>query len=98
MEIFNKKPKKWGLRGDPELWQIIKKRFKDYDDPKNQIEFNKKLELEFNAMIKKGEQSSDEIVWFENFSQLGMSGGLISLEWWNNIGLPLLRKRYSDSL
>lgn len=98
MKLFNTKPKQWGLRGDSELWDELDARFEMFSDPKSQIEFNEKLEFEFNELLKDGKRISDDIIWFENFSQNGMSGGSISIEWWNNKGLPLIKKLYSKTL
>jgi len=98
MEIFDIDPGQWGLRGDPELWGELRKKFEKYENPKNEIEFNKKLDFEFKELIKKGERMSGYVVWFEKFSQLGISGGFVSIEWWTNEGLPLLKKRYSKTL
>lgn len=98
MKIFKNKPVQWGLRGDPELWDELSKRFEKFDDLKNEVEFNDKLDFEFNELIKKGKKTSDDVIWFEDFSQLGMSGGSVSIEWWTRIGLPLLKKLYSETL
>jgi len=97
MEIFKTEPTQWGLRGDPELWNELSKKFEKFADPKNELEFNKKLDFEFNELLKKGQKKSDDVVWFENFSQAGMSGGSVSIEWWTNKGLPLLKERYLKS-
>ena len=98
MEIFDNKPGQWGLRGDPELWDELSEKFKLFDDTKNEIEFNKKLDFEFNELLKKGQRMSSDVIRFENFSQLGMSGGSVSIEWWSNKGLPLLKELYSKTL
>ncbi len=97
MEIFKTKPEQWGLRGDPELWNRLSKKFENFDDPKNEIEFNKKLDFEFHELLKKGKRKSDT-VWFEDFSQSGMSGGQVYIKWWTNKGLPLLKERYSSTM
>lgn len=98
MEIFKSKPSSWGLRGDPEFWDELSKKFEKLTDPKNEIEFNKKLDFEFNELLKKGKKTSNDVAWFEEFSQLGMSGGSVSIGWWVNTGLPLLKERYSKNL
>lgn len=95
MDIFKSKPSSWGLRGDPELWDYLSERFEKLNDPKNEIEFAEKLNFEFNELLKKGKKMPNDIFWFEKFSQLGMSGGYVSIEWWTKTGLPLLKKRYS---
>jgi len=55
------------------------------------------LESRFNEIIEKqGEKKSEDEVFFKKYSTSGMSGGFISLEWWCQTGLPLLKKRYAD--
>ncbi len=98
MEIFKSEPSGWGLRGDPEFWKQLGERFEKFDDPKNEIKFGKKLDFEFNELLKKGEKKSDDIIWFEEFSQQGMSGGSVSIVWWIKRGLPLLKERYAKTL
>lgn len=98
MEIFKNKPKQWGLRGDPEMWDALNKQFENLHNISNEEEFGEILNNEFNQLLKKGKKMSNDVVWFEEFSQLGMSGGSVSIEWWTNTGLPLLKKRHSESL
>jgi len=98
MEIFKNKPFGWGLRGDPELWDELAKRLEKFDTTKNLDEFVRVLDYEFNEILKRGKKISKNVVWFEEFSQAGLSGGSVSLQWWENNGLPLLKKRYSESL
>ena len=97
MDIFNNKPQQWGLRGDPEMWNELSKRLEKLVNPENVEEFNKILDSEFSKLINKGKKISNDVFWFEEFSQLGMSGGSVSIEWWINTGIPLLKKRYSES-
>lgn len=98
MNIFTHIPSHWGLRGDRELWQELKRRFEHVKDPKNEVEFNKKLEEEFNTILKLGKKTSSDCVWFEHFPQHGMSGGIVSIEWWRKTGIPFLRELYAKSL
>ncbi len=98
MTIFENKPIQWGFRGDTELWDELRKRFSTYNDPKNKSEFNKALDFEFNELLKRGKKFPNGIVWFKEFSQKGMSGGAISIKWWTDIGIPLLKQRYAKTL
>lgn len=94
-EIFISKPGQWGLRGDPYLWEELKLKFTDSLMNISPDEFDKKIDYEFFELLKnEGEQKSDEIYWFDKFPKSGMSGGMVSLKWWKEIGLPLLKKRY----
>ena len=97
MEIFKLEPFQWGLRGDPELWKELSVKFENYDDSKSESEFRINLEFEFNELLKTGTKRSEDVFWFERFSQQGMSGGSVSLAWWINKGIPLLVQNYSRS-
>ncbi len=95
--IFENEPGQWGLRGDPHMWQELRKSLNDLKESINQIEFEEELEKRFNGIVQqKGKQTSNETVWFESFPQLGMSGGSISLSWWQETGLPLIKNKYKE--
>lgn len=94
-DIFEIEPIQWGFRGDPEMWATLKLSFESELNIYSQLEFENELTNRFNHIIKsKGKRNSVDTVWFECFSQKGMSGGYISLEWWEKTGLPLLKNRY----
>lgn len=42
---------------------------------------NKKTYAKPFSIIATGEKTSDDVVWFENYEQGGMSDGKVSLEW-----------------
>lgn len=97
-DIFEKEPGGWGYRGDPHMWDELKNSFVGLTNDLSQEEFEKKLENRFNEIIEqKGEIISKEIVRFESFPQHGMSGGAISLMWWKEVGLPLIKQKYERS-
>jgi hypothetical protein len=94
-ELFENKPIQWGFRGDPEMWDKLKTSFGNIENNFSSIEFENELKNHFHQIIKtEGKMSSNNTVRFENFSQKGMSGGFISIEWWEEIGLPLINVRY----
>lgn len=95
--IFKNKPGQWGLRGDPYMWEELKNSFSGFNKNLNQTEFDEELENRFNRIIEqKGNRAIKEVVWFESFPQFGMSGGVISLKWWREIGLPLIKNKYKE--
>lgn len=96
-EIFKDEPSQWGLRGDPYMWRELKNAFSDLTENLSQSGFEKELEKRFKSIMQQeGKQTSNKTVWFKKFPQLGMSGGTISLEWWKEMGLPLIKRRYKD--
>ena len=98
-DIFESKPIQWGFRGDPEMWDKLKTSFGNLENNFSQLEFENELAKRFFEFIElEGEKRSNNTnsVKFENFSQRGMSGGYISLDWWEETGLPLLKNRYLE--
>ena len=93
--IFESKPYGWGLRGDPYMWDELKLAFENQPCSLRPKEFNELLEKIFNELIEqRGKNATDESVEIDGFPKSGMSGGYISLTWWKETGLPLLKKRY----
>lgn len=93
--IFDTEPTQWGLRGDPNLWAALGEIFKDHTFDMPPMDFESELDNQFNTFLEeKGRPQSDRVVWVPSFPQYGMSGGAVSLEWWNEKGLPLLKERY----
>jgi len=99
MDIFKDKPGSWGLRGDTYFWDELKNSFKNLDYSKSSIEFSELLEIEFNKIINKGKTTDkdEDTIYFEKYPKGGMSGGYVSKEWWTQTGLPLIKKRYSET-
>jgi len=96
-QIFDEEPFQWGLRGDPYLWEKLKEELSKIKTDVTLEDFNKILDKKFNEIINKdGKVISKDEVYFEKYPQYGMSGGLVSLEWWKQTGLPLLKDRYNN--
>lgn len=92
-EIFKEKPIRWGLRGDPHLWQELETRLANLDRPDTAVAFASLLEKLFEEIT--GASLSDEgTVYIEAFNSGGMSGGLISLAFWRETGVPQLISNY----
>lgn len=95
MVIFEIDPIHWGLRGDPYLWKELANQFSGFKLDTAPAHFDSVLDQKFNTFLEeKGRPQSDRVVWVPSFPQYGMSGGAVSLEWWNEKGLPLLKERY----
>ncbi len=96
-DLFQDKPNRWGLRGDPHMWQELRNSLNRITKNLNQIEFEEELEKQFYRIVQqKGKQISNETVWFESFPQFGMSGGSISMKWWQETGLPWIKEKYKE--
>lgn len=99
--IFSKRPKTWGYRGDPFLWdalgwelstKLARVRLRSQSDSLiEQLLFES-----FEALISSGEQSGDgvELHWLPKG---GMSGSVIHLQTWENVLLPEIIDRVRDN-
>lgn len=91
--IFDEKPSGWGLRGDPYLWEELKKEFKEVVLPKTEEEFLSLLREKYKS-ITNVSLDEDKHIYIERFSNGGMSSGQISPAFWREDALPLLLERY----
>lgn len=90
--IFEERPKQWGLRGDPYLWGDFEKGFSHICIPYSEEDFCK----EFNRMFEKFTKfkiDSEDYIHIPRYSYGGMSSGVICKEFWLNKALPMLIKR-----
>lgn len=86
---------KWGLRGDPYLWEELKKRALEHSIFQSKTEFEKFIDINFKGIVQTGELSKDKSrVLIDRFPKQGISGGWVSLRTWESSILPLLKKRY----
>ena len=91
--IFEEKPEKWGLRGDPYFWEYLKKRAENMD-----IISPDKLEkwIKEEYFTLSGKALTDKYMDFaviEQFAHGGMSSGGVDNGWWMKEGIPLLKSR-----
>ncbi len=88
-ELFNIRPPHWGLRGDPFLWEDMKREFASVPlpyEPSRLVEDIKRLFRE-----KTGEDlTSQARPHVEKYAHGGMSSGQVSGNFWLNTGIPLL--------
>lgn len=94
--IFEEKPKRWGLRGDPYLWEEMKYAFSEVPIVISEENFIK----EFMSFFKKftGASLTCECHVFQiKYAHGGMSSGQISGEFWMKEVLPLLIERLRKS-
>lgn len=89
-KIFIQKPSRYGLRGDPFLWnelciELSKEKIETLED------FTSKLKNSFKYLVSKGVPSENgKIIKMPEYPKEGLSGGLISNTWWINEGIPAL--------
>lgn len=88
-DIFNEKPKQWGLNGDPYLWEELKQSLSDIVLPYSEFKFENKIVREFHKKVGSSLFSSKP-VFVERYSNGGESSGYIDVETWRNKLIPKL--------
>lgn len=90
--LFNEKPQKWGLRGDPFLWNDFENAFLEVSLPCTEDEFLLKIQENFLKLTgHKLEENNNFYV--EKYGKGGMSSGYICPKVWRENLIPLLIKR-----
>ena len=88
-EMFNIQPPNWGLRGDPYLWQDMKKAFADTPFPYSAHELVVDVHRIF--LEKAGEELSNTArPYVEAYDHGGPSSGKVSGRFWLGTAIPLL--------
>jgi hypothetical protein len=96
-ELFLEKPWQWGLRGDPHLWQELAGHFAQTPLPSSPEQLEQLLTQAFETLT--GHPiSTEKHIPVERFPRGGMSGGLVSPEFWRETAVPLLLTRFQNSL
>ena len=91
--IFEEKPERWGLRGDPYFWDYLKKRAENMDII-SLGELEKWIKEEYFTLS--GKALTDKYMDFaviKQFAHGGMSSGGVDNRWWTKEGIPLLKSR-----
>ena len=94
-DLFQQKPWQWGLRGDPYLWQEMADHFADIPLPDSAAQLKQLLTQLFESLT--GQPiTAEKFIPVERFPRGGMSGGMISPEFWRETAVPLLLTRYQE--
>jgi hypothetical protein len=95
--IFHPEPATWGLRGDPYLWRDLREALRNEIPPRSETA----LEALLNATVQRlltDAPVHGESVYVERFAHGGMSSGRVCLRFWRDTALPLLCRRFSESV
>ena len=93
--LFNDKPKQWGLRGAPLLWDDISKKLSGTNMPSSKEELESLLIKTFE-LLTESSINSEKTMYIEKYKKFGMSSGVISFDYWREKGIPLLVNRYEE--
>ena len=94
--IFEEKPARWGLRGDPYFWDYLKN-LAESMEMISPGELEEWIKAEYLSLS--GKELTDKYMDFaviEQFAHGGMSSGGVANQWWVNTGIPLLKSRLME--
>lgn len=93
--LFFEKPPRWGLRGDPYLWEAMKTSCNHLPLPTT-TEAMKQLfnECFYQLVGEPLHQGSKS--YQKSFDHGGMSGGLVSHDFWLETAFPMLLSRWQE--
>lgn len=94
-EIIFKEPLQYGLRGDPYLWKELKAEY-EYSTI-NSLDDFKKMLLNCFKKVTNDLPMLGKTFYVEQYSFGGMSGGVISSDFWIEDGFPLLEERFVEN-
>jgi hypothetical protein len=91
--LFQESPTRWGLRGDPYLWQDMRATLSSYVYPSTEAQLTVLLEQTYQQLTG-APLSNRDPVFVERYSHGGMSSGYVSPAFWAETAIPLLLARY----
>ena len=95
--FFEQAPQQWGVRGDPHLWDEMREYFAETPIPATADELIALIEAAFEHLTEHPITEQEKYLRIERLDHGGMSGGMVSLEFWREKFIPLIRERF-DSL
>ncbi len=91
--IFEKRPERWGFRGDPYFWDHLKNLAEDMDliSPEELEAWIRKEYLSLSGKVLTDRYGDFAVI--KQFAHGGMSSGGVDNGWWTEEGIPLLKSR-----
>lgn len=101
--LFRSEPTQWGLRGDPFLWQDMKRALQKASLPATEADLIALLEDTFKRLTghelpSKNTLGEDDSIFVEQYAHGGMSSGHVSLQFWRDVAIPMLCSRYRSKI
>jgi molybdenum cofactor cytidylyltransferase len=95
-ELFTPVPLRWGLRGDPHLWEAMRLRFTDDAFPANQWALIDAVHSAFEELTGVRLRANIGHVSIPAYrTGSGMSDGVVDGDWWHDVGQALLLDRWN---
>lgn len=95
-ELFTPVPLRWGLRGDPHLWEAMRLRLADEAFPANHFALMDAVRVAFEELTGvrlDAKISRIEMPAYRTGS--GISDGVVDGGWWHHVGQALLLDRWN---
>jgi len=97
LQLFDPQPEQWGLRGDKFLWRLLQMQLMNARLPLNSDDLAQMLNDAFERIV--GQPLDERLeAGIPGLPKQGMSGGLISGEFWSLTAFPLLLSRAAGLL
>jgi hypothetical protein len=101
-ELFARQPMTWGLRGDPRVWEEMRKRLRGVELPADFFTARGLFEKAFAEIVGIDLQGAvgegDNVYRKELSTGSGISDGTVSLHFWKFTGLPILVDRWAAAV
>lgn len=94
-QLFETEPPRWGLRGDPHLWQSLKEFFASVPMPTTETELQGHFAEAFETITKHRLDVQDTF-YVESLAHGGMSSGMIDPQFWRERIWPLVLERFKQ--
>ena len=90
--IFQPPPPRWGLRGDPYLWQELAQALAEHPLPAGPAAIDALLAALYQKLVGEA-PSAGRRSFVARYAHGGMSSGYVDADFWLTQGLPLLKRR-----
>lgn len=91
--LLEKKPERWGLRGDPFFWDELKQKTQTIRLPETKADLEKLL-LELFKELTGQEPEYGKSIYVNRYIGYGMSSGIVCADYWLEEGFPLIIQRF----
>ena len=99
-DLFQDRPPRWGLRGDPMLWDDMRAVLSDRPLPADVQALQTLLARAFQALTGTALDCADAALAVEAYHRPcgGMSNGQVSPRFWRDTALPLILARFQREI
>jgi molybdenum cofactor cytidylyltransferase len=98
-DLMQPPPRRWGLRGDPLLWEAMAEALRTHPFPLDEMALNLSFATVFEALTDHPLETAPEhlrVTWTRRENG-GMSNGLVSGPFWRDTCWPLIRDRFAQA-